>query len=76
MKKFLGLGRPSASMVVAVAALGVGLAGGASAAGDLITGDDIKNGSITGADIKNGSVRFQDLTASTRAKLLVVSGRP
>ncbi len=73
-KKFLGMGMPSASMVVAVAALGVGLAGGASAAGDLITGADVKNGSITGVDIKNGSVRFQDLTPSTRARLLSADG--
>jgi hypothetical protein len=74
VKKILGISRPSASMVVAVAALGVGLAGGAHAASGFITGADIKNGSVTGADIKNGTVTFQDLTPSTRARL--ISGTP
>jgi hypothetical protein len=74
VKRFLGISRPSASMVVAVAALGVGLAGGAHAASGFITGADIKNGSVTGADIKNGTVTFQDLTPSTRARL--ISGNP
>ena len=69
MKKFLGMGKPSASMVVAVAALSVALAGGASAASGLITGGQIKDGSVSGSYIKNASVTVRDLAQSARAKL-------
>lgn len=48
--------KPSPSMVVSLIALSVALAGGATAASNLITGAQIKNGTITGADIKPGSI--------------------
>jgi hypothetical protein len=47
--------RPSAGLIVAVAALFVAL-GGSAVAKVLITGADVKHGSLTGADIKNGSL--------------------
>ena len=74
MRKILGITKPSPAMFIAVAALGVGLAGGASAATGLITGDQVKDNSITGADIKNRSVKAQDLAPS--ARVASVSGLP
>lgn len=57
--------RPSASMIVAMVALFVALAGGATAATvKMITGAQIRNGSITGADIKNKSLTPADFTGS------------
>ena len=69
--------RPSASMIVAIVALFVALAGGATAAtvklitgaqikNDTITGAQIRNGSITGADIKNKSLTPADFTGSVQ----------
>jgi hypothetical protein len=52
--------RPSPAMVVAMVALFVALGGGA-AAGIVITGADIQNGSITSVDIKNGTVQGRDI---------------
>jgi hypothetical protein len=49
------LPRPSAGLIVAVAALFVAL-GGTAVAKVLITGANVKNGSLTGVDIKNGSL--------------------
>jgi len=53
-------------MTVALIALSVALAGGATAASTLITGAQIKNGTITGADIKNGSLTAADIAPATR----------
>lgn len=59
--------RPSASMIVAMVALFVALAGGATAATvKLITGAQIKNNSITGVDVKNGSLSPADFTGSVQ----------
>ena len=56
--------RPSPAMVVAALALMIVLGGTASAAGLLITGKQIKNGSVTGKDIKNRSLGAKDLKLS------------
>jgi len=53
-------------MTVALIALTVALAGGATAASTMITGSQIKNGTITGADIKNGSLTAADIAPATR----------
>src|SRR4051794_36712417 len=61
--------RPSAAIVVAFLALFVALSGtslghGAiSAAKQLISGKQIKNGSVTGADVRDGSLRAKDFKA-------------
>jgi hypothetical protein len=56
------LRRPSASLVLSIAALVMACAGTAVAT-TLITGDQIKDGSITGADIANGSIPSSKLGA-------------
>jgi hypothetical protein len=56
----------SPAMVVALLALFVALGGTAVAAGTLITGKQIKNGSITGADVKNKSLTPRDFRGSIR----------
>jgi hypothetical protein len=53
--------KPSPALVVAVIAIVLACAGGASAASKLITGKDIKNSSVTGADIRNGSIGNADI---------------
>jgi hypothetical protein len=55
--------------VIATLALFVALGGTATAAGVLITGRNIRDGSISGADIKNRSIKRVDLaTALTNGK--------
>jgi hypothetical protein len=49
-------------MVVAIVALVVATTGGAVAAGRLLTGANIANGSLTGADVKDRSLGAADLT--------------
>ena len=56
------LGRPSPSMLIAIAAVVLASAGSATAA-RLITGKQVKNGSITSADIRNGSLVKGDFKA-------------
>jgi hypothetical protein len=56
--------RPSPAMVVALLALVVALGGTATAAGLLITGKQIKNGSVAGIDIKNNTLRGADIDES------------
>lgn len=51
----------SPALGVAIIAVVLACAGGASAASKLITGKDIKNSSITGADIRNGSIGNADI---------------
>jgi hypothetical protein len=53
--------RPSASLIVATAALVLACVGTAPAAKKLITGQDVKNGSITGQDVKDASLTGADL---------------
>lgn len=54
--------RPSPAMVVALLALFVALAGGATAARQvLITGSDVRNNSLTGADVRNNSLTGADI---------------
>ena len=53
--------RPSPATVIAVLALFVALGGTATAAGILITGKQIKDGTVKGADIGNGSVATADV---------------
>jgi hypothetical protein len=54
----------SPAMVVAIVAVVLASAGGATAA-SLITGKQIRNGSITSADIRNRSLSTSDLSART-----------
>jgi hypothetical protein len=56
--------RPSPAMIVALLALFVALGGTATAAGLLITGKQIKNGSVAGIDIKNNTLRGADIDES------------
>ena len=52
---------PKPATVLSVVALSVALAGGGYAAGEQITGKDIKNRTITGADIKPNSINARHL---------------
>lgn len=52
-------------MAVALMALFVALGGSATAAGLLITGKQIKNGSVAGVDIKNNTLKGVDIDEST-----------
>jgi Collagen triple helix repeat (20 copies) len=63
---------PTPSIVVATAALFVGLGGSAVAANSLIGAGDIANGAVTSAAIKNGGVKLEDLDARTRASLQTI----
>jgi hypothetical protein len=60
------LGRQSPAIVIATLALFAALGGTAVAAGTLITGKQIKNGSITGADVRNKSLTPRDFRGSVR----------
>ncbi len=53
--------RPSPAMVVAALALTIALGGTATAAGILITGKQVKDGSLTGRDVKNSTVFGRDI---------------
>jgi hypothetical protein len=64
---FTRIKRPSAPMVVSVAALLVAL-GGTSYAAAKIQGKDIANGAVTSAKIKNGTIQNRDLARSARAQ--------
>jgi hypothetical protein len=59
-------GRQSPAIVIATLALFAALGGTAVAAGTLITGKQIKNGSITGVDVKNKSLTARDFRGSVR----------
>jgi hypothetical protein len=59
-------GRQSPAIVIATLALFAALGGTAVAAGTLITGKQIKNGSITGVDVKNKSLTPRDFRGSVR----------
>lgn len=64
----------SPAMVVAVIAVVLATAGGATAASKLITGKQIRNASITGADIKNNSIGTTDLSRSVEQELTGATG--
>ncbi|WP_207792913.1 hypothetical protein [Nocardioides acrostichi] len=49
-------------------------AGGGAAAGSLITGKQIKDGSLTGVDVKDHSLGVRDLSAKTKSKLTGPAG--
>ena len=53
--------RPSPAMIVAALALTIALGGTATAAGLLITGKQVKDGSLTGRDVKNGTIKTADV---------------
>lgn len=61
--------RVSPAMVVAMLALLVALGGTATAAGVLITGKQVKDGSLTGLDVKDKSLRAKDFEGSVRGGL-------
>ena len=56
--------RPSLFTVLAAAAVLVAVSGGSYAAGTLITGADVKNGSLTGKDVKDKSLTKKDFKGS------------
>jgi hypothetical protein len=62
--------RATPSMVVALVALFVALAGTAAAGGVLLTGASISDGSLSGADLADGSVAYGDLDADLRSHVL------
>lgn len=61
MSRILKGRRPSASMVVAIAALVMAMAGSATAV-TMISGQQIRNGTVTGAKLKNQTIHAHKLT--------------
>ncbi len=62
--------KPSPSMVIATLALVFAVGGTGIAAGGLITGADVKDGSLTGKDIAVGSITPANLTTVTSEQAL------
>ncbi len=66
--------RPSAPLVISVAALVVALAGGGSAlAASLVTGAQVRDRSLTGVDIAKNSLTGTEVKESTLAKVPAAS---
>ena len=60
------LGRARSRTIAAVVVTLLVLGSTTAVAANLITGEDVKNGSLTGKDIKDGSLQRGDLTATPR----------
>jgi hypothetical protein len=64
----------SPALIISVLALVLAMTAGATAASNLITGRQIKNGSITGTDIKDRSVGADDLQSESIGPSKLSSG--